>query len=62
MEVARALEGMGVDIIEAGFPISSPGDLRAVQRISEEIRDCTVCGLTRANREDIDAAAQIFKD
>ena len=61
VEVARALERMGVDIIEAGFPISSPGDLRAVQRISEEIRGCTICGLTRANREDIDAAAEALE-
>jgi 2-isopropylmalate synthase len=61
VEVARVLEQMGVDVIEAGFPISSPGDFRAVERISEEIRGCTVCGLTRANREDIDAAAAALK-
>jgi 2-isopropylmalate synthase len=61
VEVARALEQMGVDIIEAGFPISSPGDFRAVERISEEIRDCTVCGLTRANEKDIDSAAAALK-
>jgi len=62
LEIARALEGMGVDIIEAGFPISSPGDFRAVQRISQEIRGCVICGLTRANRQDIDAAAEALKD
>ena len=62
LEIARALEDMGVDIIEAGFPISSPGDFRAVQRISQEIRGCTICGLTRANHEDIDAAAEALKD
>jgi 2-isopropylmalate synthase len=61
VEVARALEQMGVDVIEAGFPISSPGDFRAVERISEEIRDCTVCGLTRANEKDIDSAAAALK-
>ncbi len=61
VEIARALEQLGVDVIEAGFPISSPGDFRAVERISEEIRNCTICGLTRANREDIDAAAESLK-
>jgi len=61
LEVARTLEEMGVDIIEAGFPISSPGDFRAVQRISQEIRGCTICGLTRANRKDIEAAAQALE-
>jgi 2-isopropylmalate synthase len=49
VEIAHVLEEMGVDVIEAGFPISSPGDFRAVQRISREIRNCTICGLTRAN-------------
>ncbi|RLC61288.1 MAG: 2-isopropylmalate synthase [Chloroflexota bacterium] len=62
LEIARALEEMGVDIIEAGFPISSPGDFRAVQRISQEIRGCVICGLTRADRKDIDAAAEALKD
>ena len=62
IEIAHALEELGVDIIEAGFPISSPGDLRAVQRISREIRGCVVCGLTRANRQDINAAAEALKD
>ncbi len=62
VEIAHALEDLGVDIIEAGFPISSPGDFRAVQRISREIRDCVVCGLTRANAKDIDAAAEALRD
>ena len=44
LEIAHALQELGVDIIEAGFPISSPGDFRAVQRISREIRDCTIQG------------------
>jgi 2-isopropylmalate synthase len=61
LEIAHALEEMGVDIIEAGFPISSPGDFRAVQRIAREIRHCVVCGLTRANRQDIDAAAEALQ-
>jgi 2-isopropylmalate synthase len=62
LEIARALAAMGVDVIEAGFPISSPGDFRAVQRISQEIRTCAICGLTRARREDIDAAAEALQD
>ena len=62
LEIARALEEMGVNIIEAGFPISSPGDFRAVQRISQEIRGCTICGLTRANPKDIEVAAEALKD
>ncbi len=62
LEIARVLQDMGVDIIEAGFPISSPGDFRAVQRISREIRGCTICGLTRANPKDIEAAAEALKD
>jgi 2-isopropylmalate synthase len=62
LEIARALAAMGVDVIEAGFPISSPGDFQAVQRISREVRDCVICGLTRANRKDIDAAAGALKE
>ena len=62
IEIAHALEEMGVNIIEAGFPISSPGDFRAVQRIAREIRGCTICGLTRANPKDIEVAAEALKD
>jgi len=62
LEIARALEAMGVDVIEAGFPISSPGDFQAVRRISQEIRDCVICGLTRANRKDINAAVEALQD
>jgi 2-isopropylmalate synthase len=61
VEIAHLLQQMGVDIIEAGFPISSPGDFRAVQRISKEIRNCVICGLTRANKEDIDVAAEALQ-
>jgi 2-isopropylmalate synthase len=61
LEIARALEGMGVDIIEAGFPISSPGDFRAVERVSQEVRDCIICGLTRANPKDIEVAAEALR-
>jgi 2-isopropylmalate synthase len=61
LEIARVLEKMGVDVIEAGFPISSPGDFKAVRCLSREIRDCTVCGLTRANPKDIEVAADALK-
>jgi 2-isopropylmalate synthase len=62
IEIAHMLEDMGVDVIEAGFPISSPGDFRAVQRISREIRGCVICGLTRANKRDIEVAAEALQD
>lgn len=61
IEVARALEALGVDIIEAGFPVSSPGDFEAVEEISRHIKDATICGLTRAVEKDIEVAAQALK-
>jgi 2-isopropylmalate synthase len=61
LEIAHMLEEMGVDVIEAGFPISSPGDFKSVQQISEEIRNCIVCGLTRAREGDVDVAAAALK-
>ncbi len=54
--VARQLERLGVDIIEAGFPIASDGDFQAVELISREIRGCEIAGLARANKDDIDRA------
>jgi 2-isopropylmalate synthase len=57
IEIALALEDLGVDIIEAGFPISSPGDFESVSEISKVIRKATVCGLSRAVRKDIETAA-----
>jgi 2-isopropylmalate synthase len=56
--VARELEALGVDIIEAGFPISSPGDFLSVVQISKAVKDPVVCALTRARHEDIDVAAE----
>src|SRR5262249_3703882 len=56
LEVARALAGLGVDIIEAGFPIASPGDFEAVRAIAMEVTGSTVCGLARCNDRDIDRA------
>lgn len=59
--IAERLDELGVDIIEAGFPISSPGDFNSVVEISKLVKNASVCGLTRANFKDIDAAAQALK-
>jgi 2-isopropylmalate synthase len=56
IEVARQLVALGVDVIEAGFPVSSTGDFRAVHRIAKEVKGAVVCGLARAVKKDIDAA------
>ncbi|HVA97246.1 MAG TPA: 2-isopropylmalate synthase [Candidatus Acidoferrales bacterium] len=61
IEVAQALEELGVDIIEAGFPISSPGDLAAVQEVSKVVRKPIITALSRAIFKDIDAAAESLK-
>lgn len=59
--IAARLDGMGVDIIEAGFPVSSPGDFLSVSEISKVVKNATVCGLTRAVKNDIDVAAAALK-
>ena len=59
--IARKLEAMGVDVIEAGFPISSPGDFLAVQSIGREIKNITICALSRAVEKDIESAAEALK-
>jgi len=61
IEIARELEELGVDIIEAGFPISSPGDFQSVVEISRSVTYPTVCALTRANRGDIDVAVESLR-
>ena len=61
LELALRLEALGVDIIEAGFPISSPGDFESVSQIARVIRHATVCGLSRAVQKDIEVAAQALK-
>ena len=58
IQVAKALENLGVDIIEAGFPISSPGDFNSVVEISKAVTWPTICALTRAVEKDIDVAAE----
>ena len=61
IEVARALDELGVDIIEAGFPISSPGDFNSIVEISKAVTRPIICGLTRAVEKDIDVAADALK-
>lgn len=61
VSLALQLEELGVDIIEAGFPVSSPGDFNSVQEISKIIKNATVCGLSRAVQKDIEVAAQALK-
>ncbi|WP_442507766.1 2-isopropylmalate synthase [Novipirellula sp. SH528] len=61
LEVAQALADLGVDIIEAGFPIASPGDFEAVKQIAQTVRGSTICGLARCSDKDIDAAWEAVK-
>ncbi|MDR0354705.1 MAG: 2-isopropylmalate synthase [Deltaproteobacteria bacterium] len=58
LQIAKQLEKMGIDVIEAGFPAASPGDFSCVQTISRELRKTTVCGLARTREGDVRAAAQ----
>ncbi|NQD69680.1 2-isopropylmalate synthase [Sphingobacterium shayense] len=61
IEIAKDLESLGVDIIEAGFPVSSPGDFQSVVELSKAVNDVIICALTRANKNDIDVAADALK-
>jgi len=61
LEIAHALADLGVDVIEAGFPISSKGDLASVQQVSKSVKGPVICGLSRAIKADIDAAAEALK-
>src|SRR5262249_20162041 len=62
LEMARALAALGVDVIEAGFPIASPGDFESVRAIAREVHGPVICGLARCNPADIDRAADAIKD
>jgi 2-isopropylmalate synthase len=62
LEIARQLEKLGVDVIEAGFPIASPGDFESVSLISKEIRTPVICGLSHANPDAVDKAAEAVKN
>src|ERR671924_1872097 len=61
LEVAEVLDEMGVDVIEAGFPIASEGDFAAVQEIARRTKNAVVCGLSRAGFKDIDRCAEAVK-
>lgn len=61
VEIAKALEALGVDVIEAGFPISSPGDFQSVVELSKAVSEPIICALTRANKGDIDSAVEALK-
>jgi 2-isopropylmalate synthase len=62
LEIAHALAELGVDIIEAGFPIASPGDFEAVQSVARQVEGPTICGLARCNEADIDRAWDALKE
>src|SRR3989442_15170671 len=62
LEIAHALHDLGVDVIEAGFPIASPGDFEAVQAIARQVEGPTICGLARCHADDIDRAGQALAD
>src|SRR2546426_11712102 len=59
--MARQLARLGVDVIEAGFPISSPGEFEGVRRIAAGVRGPIICGLARANPKDVEAAAEAVR-
>ncbi|TDS10338.1 2-isopropylmalate synthase [Sphingobacterium paludis] len=61
IEIAKDLESLGVDIIEAGFPVSSPGDFQSVVELSKAVENVIICALTRAHKNDIDVAADALK-
>ena len=62
VEIATQLAKLGVDVIEAGFPVTSPGDFEAVERIAREVEGPVICGLARAQKGDIDAAWEAVRD
>ena len=61
LSIAKQLDELGVDVIEAGFPISSPGDFKSVENISKLVKNSKICGLTRAVKRDIDVAAEALR-
>src|SRR5215203_1667258 len=62
VEIAQQLARLGVDVIEAGFPITSPGDFEAVEAIARQVQGPVICGLARTHKADIDAAWGAIKD
>jgi 2-isopropylmalate synthase len=62
LALARQLERLGVDVIEAGFPIASEGDFESVRAVAKEVRGASICGLARTGSDDIERAAQALED
>src|SRR5260370_1524835 len=62
LEIAHALKDLGVDVIEAGFPIASPGDFEAVQAVARQVEGPIICGLARCNADDIDRAWEALRE
>ena len=62
LDVAEALDRLGVDVIEAGFPASSDGDFKSVESIARTVKHASVCALARCNKEDIDRSLEAIKD
>src|SRR6201746_2138709 len=62
LEIAHQLARLGVDIIEAGFPITSPGDFESVEAIAREVQGPVICGLARTAKQDVDAAYNAVRD
>src|SRR5260370_30432385 len=62
LEIAHQLSRLGVDVIEAGFPITSPGDFESVQAIAREVHGPVICGLARTSKQDIEAAWNAVRD
>src|ERR1700734_1901843 len=62
LEIAQQLARLGVDVIEAGFPITSPGDFESVQAIAREVQGPVICGLARTSAQDIEAAWEAVRD
>ena len=61
LDIAAMLDSMGVDVIEAGFPIASDGDFEAVHEIAKRTKNAVVCGLSRAGQKDIDRCAEAIR-
>src|SRR3979409_2427693 len=62
LEIAHQLARLGVDVIEAGFPIASPGDFESVQAIAREVHGPVICGLARTSKQDVEAAWNAVRD